>query len=203
MTVTQPIHASVDVRNIIVEWAKWGVSNRAKFTYTEGAQRMADIGHANVLPITADCSAFVTLCYNFAGAPDPNGRHYDHEGYTGTLLSTGKHIQAKDVIPGDVVVYGPGTGWHTALVVEVDGADILTISHGQQGDPSYVWVNAPKAPARGFGHDGREPQTFLRFPTMSVLPVHVPTFTTEAPKAPITAPAAVSGTKTPKTPKKA
>ena len=150
-----------DVRDTIVAWAKWGATNHAKFTYSEGPQRMSGIGHPGKLPVTADCSAFVTLCYNWAGAPDPNGQNYDHEGYTGTLLAHGTKIPLSQVQPGDVIVYGPGTGLHTAIVVDVTGVNAknpLTVSHGQAGDPSYCHVN----------QDGRLPQTYLRFNTSAI-----------------------------------
>jgi peptidoglycan hydrolase-like protein with peptidoglycan-binding domain len=119
------------------------------------SQRMEGIGHPGV-PCHADCSAFVTLCYNWAGAPDPNSNGYNGQGYTGTLLAHGTPITKDQAVGGDVIVYGPGTGWHTALIVEA-GADPLTVSHGQQGDPSYVRVS----------QDGRQPQRFLRFSTDS------------------------------------
>ena len=144
-----------DARNEIVAWAKWSVANRQHFTYSEGPQRMMGVRcHAGTVPITADCSAAVTLWYKWAGAPDPNGLNYNGTGYTGTLLGHGRRIALKDVLPGDVIVYGPGTGWHTALVVEA-GPDPLTVSHGQQGDPNYCRVS----------QDGRLPQTYLRFNT--------------------------------------
>ena len=69
-----------DVRQNIVAWAKWAVTNHAKFNYSEGPQRMSGIGNPGKLPVTADCSAFVTLCYNWAGAPDPNAQSYNHTG---------------------------------------------------------------------------------------------------------------------------
>ena len=146
-----------DVRDNIVAWAKWAAANHAKFNYTEGPLRMSGIGKPGVLPVNADCSAFVTLCYNWAGAGDPNGMGYNHTGYTGTLLSHGTKIALNQVQPGDVIVYGPGTGWHTALVIE-GGPNPLTISHGQQGDPSYCHVS----------QDGRLPQTYLRFNTTAI-----------------------------------
>ena len=146
-----------DVRQNIVAWAKWAAANHAKFNYTEGPLRMSGIGKPGVLPVNADCSAFVTLCYNWAGAGDPNGTGYNHTGYTGTLLAHGTKIALNQVQPGDVIVYGPGTGWHTALVVE-GGPNPLTISHGQQGDPSYCHVS----------QDGRLPQTYLRFNTTAI-----------------------------------
>ena len=160
-----------DCRQAIVQWAEWGVANHAHFNYTEGPQRMSALGvYPPKFPIFADCSAGVTLWYWLAGAPDPNGgtayngTTFGREGYTGTLLSHGSHIIAP--VPGDVVVYGDTPGVHTALVVWAQGPDILTVSHGQQGDPSFVWVNKPvHAPQAGHPIDGRKPQTFLRFAT--------------------------------------
>ena len=156
-----------DVRDNIVAWAKWAAAHHDKFNYTEGPLRMSGIGKPGVLPVNADCSSFVTLCYNWAGAPDPNAQSYNHTGYTGTLLAHGQKIALKDVQPGDVIVYGGGTGEHTALIVGVDGNNNpLTISHGQQGDPSYIHVN----------QDGRKPQTYLRFSTIAISEknIHVP-----------------------------
>jgi CHAP domain len=144
-----------------VAWARYLQSQNTHMIYSEGSARMSAIGQWPLkFPITADCSAFVTLVFWLAGMPDPNGLNYDHEGYTGTLLSHGHKVDPKQVQVGDVVVYGPGTGWHTALVTEVTKDGIRTISHGQQGDPNYCWVNGPNNP-----HDGRLPQTFLRFNT--------------------------------------
>jgi hypothetical protein len=166
-----------DVRSIIVEWARWGVDNHLHFNYTEDMnRRMSAVSvWPPKFPIYSDCSAAVTLWYWYAGAADPNGNHYNGYGYTGTLLSHGTHIPLAQVVPGDVVVYGPGTGWHTALVVEVHGQDVLTISHGQQGDPSYVWVNPPHStPSNGYTSDGRLPQTYLRFNTAAVNTIHKP-----------------------------
>ena len=90
-----------DVRQTIVDWAKWCAANHDKFTYSEGPQRMSSIGHPGKLPVIADCSAFVTLMYNWAGAPDPNAQSYNHTGYTGTLLSHGTKIALKDVLRRD------------------------------------------------------------------------------------------------------
>ena len=139
-------------RDKIVAAAKWGVENHVHFTYSEGPLRMEAVHKPYQLPITSDCSAWVTNCYSWAGAPDPNGCNYNGYGYTGTLLSHGMKIPLSDVQPGDVIVYGPGTGWHTAIIVEA-GHDPLTVSMGQQGDPSFVRVS----------QDGRLPQTYLRF----------------------------------------
>lgn len=157
----------MDVRDDIVKWARWGVENHDRFSYAE--VRPMHLAK-NPLPWTGDCSSFVTLCYYLAGAPDPNGLNYDGQGYTGTELQHGSVIEyhmarmltvaetvaLEHVLPGDAIVYGPFPGWHTALVVE-NGLDPLTVSMGQQGDPNYVRVS----------QDGREPQTYLRFSTIS------------------------------------
>jgi len=146
-----------DARQDIVNWARWGVANSAGFTYSENADRMEGVNKPGVTPCVCDCSAFVTYCYSWAGAADPNGQGYDGQGYTGTLLSHGAPIALHDVQPGDVIVYGPGTGDHTAVIVEA-GADPLTVSMGEQGDPSYVRVS----------QDGRQPQRYLRFDTTKI-----------------------------------
>jgi hypothetical protein len=166
----------VDTRAAMVAWANWFVqpANKKGVTYTEGPERMDFLksprGH---IPYSTDCSGFVTMVCWCAGTDDPNGLGYDGEGYTGTLLSHELHVamwakNAKgitydELIPGDLVVYGPGTGWHVGFIVEVHGPDVLTVSMGEQGDPSYVWMKEPtNVPSRGFPFDGREPQRYLR-----------------------------------------
>jgi len=159
-----------DVRNQIVAWANWGVANNARFVYTEGPQRMQNVHSPGNGTIYCDCSAFVTYCYSWAGAADPNGQGFDGQGYTGTLLSHGIEIPVSEAIPGDVIVYGPGTGEHTALVVQA-GPDPLTISMGEQGDPSLIHVS----------QDGRQPQRYLRFDTTQIGTSGVPSATAVTP----------------------
>jgi cell wall-associated NlpC family hydrolase len=89
------------------------------------------------LPLATDCSGFVTVCYFLAGAPDPNGRGYDGEGWTGTLLTHMTAIAPDDVQAGDVVVYGDYPGHHAAIVLE-PGDDPLLASHGQERGPIAV-----------------------------------------------------------------
>jgi len=171
-----------DSRDTIVAWAKWAVANHAHFHYTEGPQRMEALGTFPIkFPVFADCSAAVTLWFWLSGAADPNGgtayksNQFGREGYTGTLFGHGTKIDPAHVVPGDVVIYGANPGERTALVVEVHGTDILTVSHGEEGDPSLVWVNAPKGPnPHKYGHDGRTPQTFLRFPVATIGTLHTP-----------------------------
>jgi hypothetical protein len=87
------------------------------------------------LPLTTDCSGFVTLCHYLAGAPDPNGLGYSGQGWTGTLL---RHLtQTPALVPGDVVVWGAYPGRHCAIVLEA-GDDPLLCSHGQERGPVAI-----------------------------------------------------------------
>ena len=92
------------------------------------------------LPLTTDCSGFVTVCYFLAGAPDPNGRGYDGEGWTATLLDRMTAIAQDDVQAGDVVVFGDYPGRHAAIVLEA-GDDPLLASHGQERGPLAIRVS--------------------------------------------------------------
>lgn len=148
----------LSARRRIVRWARWGVSHTAAIHYSEGAERSRWL-HAHPhdrLPLSTDCSGFATLCYRMAGLADPNGLGYQQLGYTGTLLAhaqrVGRILPTREAKPGDLIVYGPGTGSHVALIVEA-GEDPLTVSHGQESEPAYVRVS----------QDGRQPQRVCRY----------------------------------------
>src|SRR3974390_1632763 len=76
------------------------------------------LGQPRKLPLSTDCSGFATLCYAWAGAPDPNGLGHPGGGWTGTLLEHMRAIGADGVQPGDLVVWGPPPGHHVAIVLE-------------------------------------------------------------------------------------
>ncbi len=91
-------------------------------------------------PTKWDCSAFATNCYYGGGAPDPNGRNYDGQGYTGTLLSHGKVIPFSKVQPADLMMYGhssgrPGfeVGAPTHVAVYVGGGRVLSLGSYPMG----------------------------------------------------------------------
>lgn len=149
--------APKSARDRIVAAAKWGVAHTAQIHYSEAAIRSQAVTQPfGKLPLTTDCSGFATCCYREAGLPDPNGLGYKELGYTGTLLDhaqkAGKIVATAEALPGDLIVYGPGTGAHVAIVVEA-GADPLTVSHGDEAGPEYVRVS----------QDGRQPQRVCRY----------------------------------------
>jgi hypothetical protein len=58
------------------------------------ADRYADAGRPGGhrpprFPQFEDCCSFTTWCYRAAGGPDPNGRTYNGQGFTGTQIATG------------------------------------------------------------------------------------------------------------------
>lgn len=143
----------LSAREKVVEWARWGVVHEPQIHYSEAAVRSAWLTKtAGQLPLTTDCSGFVTACYRWSELPDPNGLGYARLGYTGTLLDHGRPVDVHSVRPGDIVVYGPGTGLHTAVIVQA-GSDPLTVSHGKEAGPLFEHVS----------QDNRQPVRYLSF----------------------------------------
>lgn len=123
----------------IVAAARWGAAHQPEIHYAETRPiPLQPAGVLHSLPFTTDCSGFVTVCYRAAAAPDPNGNNYDGQGYTGSLLARGLKVEKPK--PGDVVIYGTGTGHHAALIV-AGGSDPLTVSHGSEAGPMLIRVS--------------------------------------------------------------
>ena len=119
------------MRAKIVAAARWGIAHEPQIHYGE----VRPMPLVRTLPLTTDCSGFVTLCYFLAGAPDPNGLGYNGQGWTGTLL---RHLHPTAApLPGDVVVWGAYPGRHCALVLE-QGEDPLLASHGAEHGPVAI-----------------------------------------------------------------
>ena len=125
------------VREKIVTAARWGIEHELEIHY--GEIRPIPLGRR--LPLTTDCSGFVTLCYFLAGAPDPNGNRYSGYGWTGTLLRHLTAIGPVDARKGDIVVWGSYPGRHCAIVLEADD-DPLLCSHGMERGPIAIRFSA-------------------------------------------------------------
>jgi cell wall-associated NlpC family hydrolase len=124
------------LRQAIVANAQWGIANEPQIHYAE-IRPIPALHQPRQLPLTTDCSGFATLCYAWAGAPDPNGLGYSGQGWTGTLLTHLKPVAQAAVQPGDLVVWGAPPGHHVAVVLE-PGADPLLCSHGQERGPCAI-----------------------------------------------------------------
>lgn len=96
-------------RRLIVAAALSFYAHGAHCHYTQGPRRMTIVrdrlhsldGHE----LYEDCSSACTGWYWMAGAPDPNGRDYDLEGFTGTLWDRGRLVTLDRAQPGDLVFY--------------------------------------------------------------------------------------------------
>jgi cell wall-associated NlpC family hydrolase len=139
----------------IVEWARWGVKNAARIAYSQGGNRLAALATPGRLPLATDCSAFVTLCYSWAAAPNPNfvgPYRMDAGGFTGTMLTRCKRIPRGAARPGDLVVWTPpSTGQHVGVIVST-GVDPLLVSHGSDSGPLEIRFSDEDASQRRNGH---------------------------------------------------
>jgi len=141
------------VRSEIVANALWGVANAGSIHYAQ-LRPIDGLNHKHKLPLSTDCSGWVTLCYKWAGAPDPNGNGYNGQGFTGTLLNHLTHITRANAGPGDLVVFGSGSGHHVVVITGA-GSDPEVVSHGQEKGPLRVRLSVELAAVGG-------PMTFLR-----------------------------------------
>jgi hypothetical protein len=132
----QELASALTIRDQIVAYARWGIENEAQIHY-EQLRPIDGVQTVQQLPLRTDCSGFATLCYAWAGAPDPNGLGFNGQGYTGTMLTAMRRIPLSAVQPGDLVVWGPSPGNHVALVLE-SGDDPLLCSHGQEKGPVEI-----------------------------------------------------------------
>lgn len=93
------------VREQIVDAGFFWYTHRISIFYSRA--RPFQLGKPPWVPSRWDCSAFVTACHYAGGAPNPNDRPWDHQGYTGTLMLTGRVVGSiSDLDPGDGVFYG-------------------------------------------------------------------------------------------------
>jgi lysozyme family protein len=143
------------IRAKIVEWALWGVKNKANIAYSQGPSRLAWLDGPGSLPLATDCSAFATLCYAWAGAPNPNfdGAYAAAAGgYTGTLLKRCRHVPRSAAKPGDLVVWTPPADGHHVAILVSTGADPWLASHGSDAGPLRIRFSAEHAAQRRNGH---------------------------------------------------
>lgn len=137
---------SWDFRQQMVDYCNWAVTHRDQIRYAE--VRPIPVGlPPKHLPFTTDCSGFVTLMAKWSGNPDPNGNHFDGQGYTGTMLAHLKHIPFAETVRGDLAVFGPPPGVHVVVLIRGGKreADPPVASHGGPGDPRRYSLSEEKA----------------------------------------------------------
>jgi len=148
-----------NVRTLITAEASWGIQHTAGIHYRETRPMPLGDYKAHKLPLTTDCSGWVTCCYYAAGAPDPNGLGYTGQGYTGTLLDHLPVIGLADAQAGDLVVFGARPGLHVVMLLEAgkaNGANPAVGSHGTEAGPDRTSLAAERSYFTG------HPMTVLR-----------------------------------------
>ena len=117
-------------------------AHRAQIHYAQ-VRPMRNVQLAKpVYPLTMDCSEGVTCLCKWAGLKDPNGLGYNGRGYTGTLLDHLPHYHhPANAMTGALVVFGPGTGEHVAMVLEPDHRNPLLWSHGSEAGPILIHLH--------------------------------------------------------------
>jgi lysozyme family protein len=144
------------VRKKIVNWALWGCKNTGQIGYSQnGNVRLGALGTPGALPLATDCSAYATLCYSWAGAPNPNATGaYDarQPAYTGSMLDRCRRIPRTAAKPGDLVVWTPPSRGQHVCVVAAAGPDPMLVSHGDDTGPKQVRFSAEDGYQRRHGH---------------------------------------------------
>jgi len=102
----EQIHTTPDqrIRKNMLLAAQYWYSHRSQIAYSQ--YRPFQLGRPPWVPSRWDCSAFVTNVFYAGGAPDPNGRGYDRQGYTGTLSAHGVRSTLSDLDLMDLIFYG-------------------------------------------------------------------------------------------------
>lgn len=151
-----PAHVPAPTRTRMVAWAHWSVEHASSFVYTEAAAR-SEMFHRTPGDLSgkirADCSQWYVAVGHWCGVAALTDTDY-----TGTLLQKGTLVRVPK--PGDVAVFGPGTGTHAAMVTERQGSDWWTIGFGHQGGPDRVLLTHMKA---YFDQAGKPGVRFLAF----------------------------------------
>lgn len=128
-------------QQVVAAWAYWR-AHAAQIAYAQ--VRPIQYGKPPWVPSRADCSWYFTIGWYAGGGPDPNKRHYDGQGYTGTLIGGGTVCSRSDLEPADGVFYGYTTSASPAFPVgsptHVGGyaGDDSVYEHGSDMGPLYV-----------------------------------------------------------------
>lgn len=128
-----------------IQYAAGVMLNRERqIHYTMGPHRMDGIRYHQMPQsiIYGDCSSMATYLFWYSGLPDPNGRGYDLQGFTGTLCEHGHSVATHEAAPGDLVFYGLGPPWHhVTIVIAGLGWGASCFSHGKESGPVHAEID--------------------------------------------------------------
>lgn len=124
------------IRAQVAAEGHWLLAHRWEFHYAQVRPYASSLRSALARTRT-DCSASVTLEWKDGGGPDPNGRGFDGQGYTGTLWGRGELVRVPE--PADLAFYGdmgPVFG-HAPSHVALEVGDGAVISFGHTPPSRY------------------------------------------------------------------
>ena len=129
-------------QKVLTDAAGYMVSKAWNIHYTQSGLRMQGVRQRlrpcpSRYPNYEDCSSSATYLYWLARWPDPNGLHYNGQGYTGTQIRHGKLVANPQI--GDLVFYGPSTWNITHVAVYVGNGRVF--SHGREAGPEWHPIN--------------------------------------------------------------
>jgi peptidoglycan hydrolase-like protein with peptidoglycan-binding domain len=116
--------SSSSVRSELVTQAEWYA--RTGGSYVQARPYQADVPPRT--PLRNDCSGSIHHLFKIAGGPDPSGRGFDGQGYTGTMQDRGsRHELGSSLKAGDCVFYGDqGGGIASHVVMMLDASRLFT-----------------------------------------------------------------------------
>lgn len=147
-----------NVRNLLALFCDGAERARLNWTYVE-QRPFHGFGESPAAAHVADCSAYVSLCFNWAMhesgiyLADPLGEHYSGYGYTGTelafFLRYGEQVpHGNPVLVGDCAIFGTASNTiHTAICKLRSGAggpDTAILSSNGHG--THVFASDAPAP---------------------------------------------------------
>lgn len=132
----------------------YGLAHRGQIHYPPGDVRSETVAeikswvdiHSRVSRVggwEVDCSQMCEALLRAVGAHLPF-----RDGFTGSFLDACPHyFDGRAAYVGAVVVFGPGTGHHMAMVYERDTkhGNPLLFSHGQESDPRLIRLSSEQA----------------------------------------------------------
>lgn len=151
-------------RNELVALMNWCWEKKALITYPPNDVRTTTIHEIRTVNelktrvengLQVDCSQMVTALLLAVGCKNPNGG--DTDGYTGTLLSNLPHYSdPRGAYSGALVVFGPGTGHHVAMVLHRDTVhgNPVIFSHGSNEGPDIEALSVERAVQNNWGYPG-------------------------------------------------
>lgn len=134
-----------EARRMVLRGCALLLHHKTDVHYTQGVKRWQGINQRlrvvkGQYPNYGDCSSTDTwilwnaLTHVGASRDTVNGLNWG-AGYTGTILQHGKHVEHRSSWQiGDQLVYGPGTGEHTALYI----GNGYVFSHGSEPGPFKI-----------------------------------------------------------------